>query len=233
MKKIVVWAAVAVLLAMGCSGCRNSGSGTTVPSEEKTVSVPSGMPQESFPVMASADMSSADVSAADTNSPTVSEPSAADQSLQEISEEDEVQYPVGVAPYSNGKLRFTTSVLSLSVVFPEEFCVLNTDYYPSYGIYLQNVDETATLLLESVVDKTLTYRQMADYLQHQYPTARVSTTDTKDVVCRMTMTDPDGHALYVQQKIRVRSGGYNAAVLCCRAEDRTQYERLFNEITFH
>lgn len=235
MKRWFLWTAAVALLVTMVSGCYNSSAPTDTSSAVSITSVPTGTPKESFPAVSPDDgqtsqeempASSAAVSSAVEE---VEEPSS-QESSEEVSET--IQYPVGVSRYGKGKLKFTTSVLSLSVVFPEEFCLLNTDYYPSYGIYLKNTDETATLLLESVVDRDMTYRQMADYLKRQYPSAKVSTTDSKEVICKLTMTDEDGHELYIQQKIRVRSGGYHAAVLCCRAEDRTKYERLFNEITF-
>ena len=130
---------------------------------------------------------------------------------------------------SASKLRYTSSVLSLSATFPDEFCILNTDYIPKYGIYLQNTDGTATLLAESVEDTTLTYRQMSEYLKSRYPDARVYTTDQKDVVCRMTTTDQSGNEIYVFQRIKMKNGGYNEIALCCRPEDISKYERSFNE----
>lgn len=62
--------------------------------------------------------------------------------------------PDGLKRASDTKLTFTSSVLSLSATFSDEFCVLNRDYTPKYGIYLQNKQGTATLLAESVEDTT-------------------------------------------------------------------------------
>ena len=226
MKKCMVW--IAVLLLLGCTGCQKTADGQPLAVSQNTAAVVSAV-QESRTV------SQAEESRAAVSEEPVSRPQ--NISAAEVSDDDkvseEIQLPVGVSRYGKGKLRFTTSVLSLSVVFPEEFYLLNTDYYPSYGIYLRNREGTATLLTESVVDKTLTYRQMASYLKEQYPEAKVYTTDSKEVVCKLFMTDEDGHELYIQQKIRVQSGGYNAAVLCCRAEDKAAYEKVFNEISFH
>lgn len=220
--------AAGILLSFG--GCQNKNNKrethSSLPSHVSTISsLPSGMPIESFPAVSS------DGSSAPASSIQPSETDASQESSEEVSQE-EIQLPVGVSRAGKGKLKFTTSVLSLSAVFPEEFCLLNTDYYPSYGIYLKNKEGTATLLLASVVDETLTYRRMAEYLREKYPSAKVSTNDNKDVVCKMAMTDGEGNKLFVFQKIRVRTGGYNEIVLCCRAEDTPRYEKEFNEINF-
>ncbi len=232
MKKWISCIAAALLVVL-CTGCRQHQQ--TAPSTvSRIVSVPSGATKESFPLLSSVEDSGTGSETA-VSVPEITQQPSETSSAEEVPDdvpEEEMQLPIGVARASKGKLRFTTSVLSLSLIFPEEFCVLNTDYYPSYGVYLQNKEGTATLLTESVVDKTLTYRQMAAYLREKYPTAKVYTNDTKDVVCKLSMTDEDGHELYVQQKIRVQSGGYNAAVLCCRIEDKDHFEKVFNGIYF-
>ena len=159
---------------------------------------------------------------------------SSESSIQSSAEESEFpsELPEGLTKASRGKLRFTTSVLSLSVTFPDEFCVLNEDYIPPYGIYLQNKEGTATLLVESVGDKTLTYRNMTAYLREQYPEARVYATDRKDVVCKMNSIDRSGNKIFILQKLRVKTGGYNSAVICCRPEEREKYEAVLNDITF-
>lgn len=140
--------------------------------------------------------------------------------------------PDGVARASRGKLRFTTSVLALSVTFSDEFCILNKDYNPKYGVYLQNSDGTATLLVESVGDNTLTYRNMTAYLREQYPEARVYANDRKEVVCKMNSVDRSGNKICILEKIKVKSGGYNSAVICCRPDDKAKYESILDDISF-
>ena len=58
---------------------------------------------------------------------------SSESSIQSSAEESEVpsELPEGLTKASRGKLRFTTSVLSLSVTFSDEFCVLNEDYIAS------------------------------------------------------------------------------------------------------
>ena len=188
----------------------------SLPSEDES-SIPSQKPDESK------------ASQTSEESEESREPSKTSQ-ISEVSQTSApVKLPVGVSRASKGKLKYTSSVLSLNAVFPEEFCILNTDYIPKYGIYLQNAEGTATLLAESVEDTTLTYRQMSEYLKSRYPDARVYTTDRKDVICKMTTTDQSGNEIYVFQRIKVKNGGYNEIALCCRPEESAKYEKAFNE----
>lgn len=140
--------------------------------------------------------------------------------------------PTGVQNAGKGKLRYSTSVLSLRVTFPEEFCIADNDYIPEYGIYLQNPEGNATLLLESVTDNSLSTSEMTSYLRSQYPSAKIYTTDQKDIVCKMDMLDRSGNQFYLMQRIRVKSGGYMKIVLCCKPELKDIYDRIFNEINF-
>ena len=167
----------------------------------------------------------------------VSEESLVSDISLELSDEEyessaEVKPPIGVSRESNGKFKFTSSVLSLSVTFPDEFCLINDDYSPQYGIYLQNVPGTATILLEAVEDETLTHRQLAEYLRSQYPDSEVYINDKKEVLCKMTAKDQNGNSVYIMQKFQTRPGGYNKIVLCCKPEEKSKYTSVFKEIKF-
>ncbi len=167
----------------------------------------------------------------------VSEESSVSDISYDTSEEDyessaEIRPPVGVSIEPGGKFKFTSSVLSLSVTFPDEFCIINDDYSPQYGIYLQNTSGTATLLLEAVEDETLTHRQLAGYLRSQYPDSEVYITDKKEVLCQLATTDKNGNSVYVMQKFQTRSGGYNKIVLCCKPDEKSKYTPVFKDIRF-
>ncbi len=140
--------------------------------------------------------------------------------------------PYGVERASKNKLRYKTSVLSMSVVFPDQFYIEAGDYKPQYGIYLQNDTGTATLLMEAVNDNTLTYRQLKDYLSEKYPQAEIKTTNKKEVICRMSMTDKNGNEFYNMQKFKTSKGGYHLASLSCRPSDKEKYTSVFADISF-
>ena len=195
----------------GCSNNKNNNRSAKQSSVSYSISVPD------TPSEASSEESSQDSTVSiipQQSSESSKESSTASQASEKAPESSSasqasapVSLPAGVSRVSKGKLRYTSSVLSLNAVFPEEFCILDTDYIPRYGIYLQNAEGTATLLAESFEDTTLTYRQMSDYLKNRYPDARVYTTDQKDVICRMTTTDQSGNEVFVFQRIKVKNGG--------------------------
>lgn len=140
--------------------------------------------------------------------------------------------PYGVERASKNKLKYKTSILSLSVEFPDEFYIESGDYKPKYGIYLQNDTGTATLLIEAVNDNTLTYRQLKDYLIEKYPKADVTTTDKKEVICKMSMTDKNSNEFFSMQKFKTVKGGYHLASLNCRTSEKEKYSSLFSDIVF-
>lgn len=150
----------------------------------------------------------------------------------EPSSQAEPTLPGGVVKASSGKLRYTTSVLSLSAVFPDEFYVEAADYKPPYGIYLQNDTGTATLLIEAVNDSNMTYRQLKDYLSEQYPEADIRITDKKEVTCQRKMTDKSGKSFVVLQKFHLVRNGYHLAAICCRPSDKTIYYGALLDVAF-
>ena len=158
--------------------------------------------------------------------------SSTESSTAEENSTNEISLPVGVSETPTGNLKYTNSVLSLSVTFPSEFCILDTSYTPPYGIYLQNIDGTATLQLESVEDKNVTVEDFAQSLQETAPDGEVYITDSKDIICKRTTTDRSGNELMIFIKVRVKNGGYNDATLYCMADERAKYEPLFNRINF-
>ena len=183
--------------------------------------------QESVSEKPSAASRSSAVSRRETSS--VSESASV---ASESSAEPERVLPGGVTKASGNKLRFTTSVLSLSAFFPDEFYVEANDYKPQYGIYLQNDTGTATLLLEAVNDNTMTYREMKEYLQGLYPDAEVRITDKKEVTCQRRMTDKSGKQYLAMQKFHVVRGGYHLAAICCHPSDKALYYPMLLDVDF-
>ena len=248
MKKRVLALFVITLLSLPLCACQQKtdrGSFSSSPDlSDIHLSDSASVPFESFPAVqesgsdahsgeSDGETSQNDVSENDSSETEVSGKTPEQSSAAKATDDtSSVTLPEGVTRAGMGKLKFTSSVLSLNVTFPEEFCVLNTDISPEYGIYLQNAEGTATLLLASVTDNTLTYRQMSDYLHQQFPDAKVSINDRKEVLCRIETNDLDGHPICILQKIKVRIGGYNQVVLCCSADTASSYTHTFNDIAF-
>ncbi len=237
-REILIIAALAAALAVSVCGCSGKGSKNGSSSQSETSSYDrsdtSAGSQDEEPVQKPSAVSRPEAPPEPQDSDKSPEPS--DSSAESSADASEASHqtapaelPPGLTRVSKGKLQFTSSVLSLNAVFPDQFCVIDTDYIPQYGIYLQNADGTATLLAESIEDTTLTYRQMSEYLKNRYPEAKVYTSDRKDVICKMTTTDQSGNEIFVFQRIKVKNGGYNELTLCCRPEERSKYERVFNE----
>ena len=49
---------------------------------------------------------------------------------------------------------------------------------------------------------------------------------------RRDTTDSSGSPYCLMQKIRMKSGGYNQILLCCRPSEKSAYAKIFNEINF-
>lgn len=157
---------------------------------------------------------------------------SSDEILQD-NDESSIVLPEGVTEDINGnKLKYTNSVLSLSVTFPSDFCILNNDYTPVYGIYLQNTEGTATLILESVEDTTTNPTDLAAALSDMYPDTEVYITDYRDVVCKRTYTDRNGNEVMSFLKVRTKTGGYNEILLTFSADQKDEFEAIFNQINF-
>lgn len=215
MKKFICIIASLLLCTIAVSGCGNSQT-------EKNESSVTGGNNETSAVQS---LISSEISDSSTDiSVQSSEPD--EQSSEEIS------LPVGVSQTPTGNLKYTNSVLSLSVTFPSEFCMTDTAYTPPYGIYLKNSDGTATLQLESVEDKNVTVEDFAESLRKEAPDGEVYITDAKDIICKRTMTDRSGNELMIFIKVRVKNGGYNDATLYCKVDEKEKYEKLFNKINF-
>lgn len=221
-KHILVFSVLLLTLISLCSCKQNSEEPSSASSSDRPV------------VSVVTDESSAEESSLVSRSET-SENKQQESTLQPSESTDNsapAVLPAGVSRAGKGKLNFTSSVLTLNITFPQEFCVLNNDYAPLYGIYLQNREGTATLLLSSVEDNTLTYHEMMDYLKKQFPSAKVYTTDKKEVVCKLDTTDTNGNNISVLQKFRMKKGGYHQVALCCRQNDKAKYEKVLNEVVF-
>lgn len=217
MKKFVCIISSILLSMTALSGCNRGNTETSSPS------------QSSVQIQENSTQSS--VSENTEISVSVQESS---EELQESSEEpteSSLPVPEGVTE-SGSKLRYTNSVLSLSVTFPREFCIINGDYTPLYGIYLRNIDGTATLLMESVEDTTTAPSDLADYLSEKYPDSEVYITDYREIVCKRQATDRAGNEVISFVKIKTKDGGYNEILLTCSIEDKEKFEPIFNQIAF-
>lgn len=153
------------------------------------------------------------------------------EELSEISEQS--QLPAMLTRNSNGSLKYKNDFLSMSVSFPADFCIVDESYTPVNGIYLRNIEGTATLQLESVEDNDVSPNDLADYLREKYEGSVVYVTDTKDVVCKNTVTDRKGNRVVSYLKIRTKKGGYNEAILYFHEENQEKFENLFNQIIFN
>lgn len=154
-----------------------------------------------------------------------------ESSETEVSENSAV-LPVGLTKSGKNKLKYTSSVLSLSVTFPNDFCIVNNDYTPSYGIYLQHKEGTATLLIESVEDTTYSQNEFANLLSEKYPDSDIYIDDYRCVICKRTYNDLSGNKITSFLKIKNKNGGYNEILLTCSSSDSSKFETVFNQITF-
>ncbi|MBQ1659315.1 MAG: hypothetical protein II059_05670 [Clostridia bacterium] len=139
--------------------------------------------------------------------------------------------PEGIKRVSKKYLSYQTSILSLSVSFPEEFHIISNDYRPEYGVYLQNDTGTATLLIEAVSEKDVSYRQIRAYILKKYPDAQITVNNKKELICKAEMTDNDGNIFCQLQKYRIVKNGYHLAAICCRTEDKDKYIKSLSEIS--
>lgn len=225
MKKFICIIVSAVLSVLVVAGCGNNEK--TEKSETESNTQSSSQSQTSSSVQSNIEINS---ESSEKVSESVSENSDISIVSEDISQESSL--PEGVTKTSTGSLKYTNSVLSLSVTFPSEFCIIDKSYTPVYGIYLQNIDGTATLQLESVEDKNVTANDLADYFKSEFPESEVYITDTKDIVCKRTSTDRNGNELMIFMKVRIKNGGYNDAALYCRTSDSKKFETLFSKINF-
>lgn len=207
-----------VMLCYSACACseNNSETVTSVPAESSVTSAESvsSIPDKKESSTMSAPQSSAEVIGS-----------------SEYSVIDPSDMPAGMSKSGN-YYTYRNSVLSLSVKFPDTFCVIDEDYQPDYGIYLQNDEGTATLLLQSVTDHHLNHKEMAAYLKEHYPDAEVYISDNREVICKLSTSDINGNSIMMFQKIKLQSGGYNEIVLCCREEEKSIYSNVFKKISF-
>lgn len=215
MKKFICIISALILCTASLTGCGNSQA-------EKNESSVTGNDESS--VVQNLISSEISESSTDISSSIVSE--------DEEPSEEEMSLPEGVTKTPSGNLQYKNSVLSLSVTFPSEFCMLETSYTPPYGIYLKNLDGTATLQLESTVEKNVTVEDFAESLKKQDPDSEVYITDAKDVICKRKSVDRSGNDVAILMKIRIKNGGYNDAVIYCKPEEKEKYEKLFKKINF-
>ncbi len=154
--------------------------------------------------------------------------------VQESSTEESVSsyvaFPKGLTTYSKGKLKYTDG--TVSVIFSDEFYLPNDSYHPKNGIYLQNENGTATLLIESVKDNAVTDEEMLFYLYETYPYAESSVNGNNEIILRHTTYDQSMHELYTFQCIKTTDSGYRQIVLTCRPSDKDKYQTVFNAMHF-
>lgn len=220
MKKFVCIIASVILSTAalyGCSGENSSDSENSVQKSDVAVI------QSSVSDISETDISEQQISSESKN-----------ENLSDVSQEESENsfvLPDGVTESGN-KLKYTNSVLSLSVTFPKEFCILDQDYTPQYGIYLQNTDGTATLLVESVIDTTTAVNDLAAVLEEKYPDSEIYITDYREIVCKRESVDRAGNEVISFLKVKTKDGGYNEILLTCSVNDKDEFESIFNQIKF-
>lgn len=159
------------------------------------------------------------------------------ESMEEISvvsqeEKSEVvsTLPDGVKEDKKGYLKYTDSGKSITAIFPDSFSVLDSEYTPENGIYLQNADGTATLQIESVKNEGIARNDLSEYLKETYPDADVYISDSKNIICKSTVTDSSGNQVMSYMKAVITDNGYNEAILYFKESDKKQFETIFNKI---
>ena len=158
-------------------------------------------------------------------------PSEIQESVSESTEEISfIEFPKGLSTYSKDKLKYTDG--SVTVIFTDEFFIENKSYTPKSGVYLQNADGTATLLIEKVDDKTVTNDEMLAYLYETYPYSEISSAENGDIISWYIVTDKTGHNAVTFQKIRLTDNGYRQICLNCRQADKDKYQKIFASINF-
>ena len=176
---------------------------------------------------------SSDKSEASHKTSSESQNEESDTSEQEPITENSFIIPERVTRASKKALCYKTSVLSLSVSFPEEFHIISDDYQPEYGIYLQNDTGTATLLIEAVSENDVNYRQIRAYISKKYPDAEITINNKKELICKAEMKDNDGNTFCQLQKYKIVKNGYHLTAVCCRIEDKEKYiKTLLTGISF-
>ncbi len=141
-----------------------------------------------------------------------------------------VAFPKGISTYSKNKLQYTDG--TISVIFTDEFYISNEDYKPKNGVYLQNTDGTATLLIETVEDNPVTNEEMLAYLYETYPYSEISALENNDIVSWYIVTDKAGNNIITFQRIQTTGSGYRQICLNCRQADKDKYQKIFNAISF-
>ena len=159
--------------------------------------------------------------------PSQIQESSVSESTEEISF---VEFPKGLSTYSKDKLKYTDG--GVNVIFTDEFFIPNESYTPKSGVYLQNADGTATLLIEKVDDKTVTNEEMLAYLYETYPYSEISSAENGDIISWYIVTDKTGHNAVTFQKIRLTDDGYRQICLNCRQVDMEKYQKIFASINF-
>ena len=140
--------------------------------------------------------------------------------------------PKGVKRSDKNTLQYTTSGNNVfTVYFPSEFSSQNNDLTPTNGIYLQNDEGTATLLIEFVDYDAVSNDELADYLKEKYPDSEVSLTDS-GVIFTDTATDNGGNEFTLFRKISMADNGYITAALCCGSDIEDKYKGALEKITF-
>ncbi len=155
---------------------------------------------------------------------------SSDQHPYDIDEESYEKLPVGIERIDDSTLKFKINSSRYSVIFPSEFWICNGDYTPERGIYLQNDEGTATLLMEAVEDNFVDNDKLADYLKAKYPKAELLKNEN-DVVITAEKEDNSGNRFTLIQKITATDNGYVLAAISCQSENKKSYQALCNVIS--
>ncbi len=151
------------------------------------------------------------------------------ESSEEIS--DSSALPMGVNPYRRNTLRYTSPKATISVSFPDVFCVEDKDYSPADGIYLTTREGRQSLQIEAVTSENADIDSLKEYLKKTYPDAEISVNDDGIITCKMDAKDKAGNNVRAYLKAKITGYGYNEAVLYFLEEDKTVCEPMFNKIT--
>lgn len=173
-----------------------------------------------------------------TDNTSSSEPSSRIESSAEskdVSSEDEStessSLPAGVNPYRRDTLRYTSPKATISVSFPDVFCVQDDDYTPADGIYLTTKEGRQSLQIEAVTSEGADIDSLKEYLKKTYPDSEVSVNNDGILICKMDAKDKAGNDVRAYLKAKITSFGYNEAVLYFTEDEKVTCEPMFSKIT--
>ncbi len=159
-------------------------------------------------------------------------PNLSSKENQDNESSDEESYeslPKRVERKDKDTLKYKIESSAYTVFFPDLFFIQDSDYKPERGIYLQNDEGTATLIIEAVEDNIVDNEQLNAYLRGKYPETEISN-DESCVVLTKESEDLNGNHFILIQKMQTNENGYIIAAVSCKKEVSENYKKLIDHI---